>query len=107
MDTGVRTEEVSRVLLDTTYTKKIDCKNYWDSHGHRVECAPTQYKFDRLKKVELFRVIRKFNFTALDPKEFEFLELLVEGKKLQELGEITSYQALKTKVKLDCCVGAG
>jgi hypothetical protein len=34
------------------------------------------------------------------------LQLFVDGKKL-EIGEITEYRELKTKVKLKVCTGAG
>lgn len=107
MDSLDRTVEVSRDLVAMTYTRKIDCSNYWDSHGKAIPCAATQYKFDSLKKVELYRVVREHHSQYIPTYTTEWLYLYVDGKQLEGLGEITKYRALKTKVKLDCCVGAG
>ena len=103
----IKTKELSRELVDTTYTKKLECKNYWDSHGKRIEYATTQHAFDRLKKVELYRVKRQYLFETIPTYTAEFLLLYVEGKLFEDLGEITSYRPLKTKIKLECCIGAG
>jgi hypothetical protein len=35
------------------------------------------------------------------------LELFVDGERLTGIGEITLFKELKTKIKLECCVGAG
>lgn len=101
--------EISRELVREGYTKKVDCKNYWDSHGKKIWdfVAPTQYAFDRLKKYELYRVKQLWESEYIKPMESEHLELFIEGKRLDDLGEITEFRELKTKLKLDCCVGAG
>jgi hypothetical protein len=38
--------------------------------------------------------------------QWEYWHLYIDGKEL-EVGEIMSYKVLKTKIKLDCCVGCG
>lgn len=103
----ITTKELSRELLVEGYTKRIDCKNYWDSHGKRVEYAPTYYKFDREKKFELFKVVTETYYPSLDlAYKAEWWKLYID-REYYDLGEITGYSVLKTKVKLDVCVGAG
>lgn len=112
METGtldITTKEISRKLLHEGYTKKVDCKNYWDSHGKRVEHAPSQYKFDREKKFEIWEVVTETYYPAIDiTQTYTDWYLKVEGKELDpDLGWIMSYNHLKTKLKLDCCIGTG
>ena len=106
---NITTKEIGRKLLYEGYTKKIDCTNYWDSHGKRVEYAPTQYKFDREKKFEIWEVETETFYPAIDYTQTTTdWRLLVEGEKLDpNLGWIEEYNHLKTKLKLDCCVGCG
>lgn len=101
-------KEISRKLVAEGYTKKVDCKNYWDAHGERHYDfkAPTQYKFDRPKKFELYRVEREYQFEFTGSSVYEYLFLYIDGEKL-DVGEITEFRELKTKINLDCCVGAG
>ena len=110
MTTGtldIKTKELSRELLCEGYTKKVECTNFWDSHGKRVEYAPTQHKFDREKKFEIWKVISETFYPAIDyTYKYEDWKLYIEGELL-DIGEMMSYKALKTKLKLDCCVGAG
>ena len=105
----ITTKEISRKLLHEGYTKKVECKNYWDSHGTRVEYAPTQYKFDREKKFEIWEVETETFYPALNHiQRYTDWRILVEGEKLDpNLGWIMEYDHLKTKLKLDCCVGCG
>ena len=113
METSVKlditTKELSRTLLYEGYTKKIECKNYWDSHGKRVEWDPTQYKFDSEKKFEIWEITRETYYPGIDYIHTStYWKLLVEGEKLDpNLGWIMEYDHLKTKLKLDCCVGCG
>ena len=97
---------ISKELLVDGFTAKVDCKNYWDSHGKRVEYAPTQHKFDRQKKFEIYREVWEYYFDFVPTQTWEFWHLYIDGEKL-DLGEITRYEVLKTKLKLDVCVGAG
>ncbi len=107
MTIDLKTTELSRELLCEGYTRKVECTNYWDSHGKRVEYAPTQCKFDREKKFEIWKVVSEVFYSGLNyTHQFEYWYLYIEGKKL-DVGEIMSYKVLKTKIKLDCCVGAG
>lgn len=106
---NITTKEISRTLLHEGFTKKIECKNYWDSHGTRVEYAPTQYKFDFEKKFEIWEVVTETHYPAIDYTQtcVDWI-LIVEGESLDpNLGWIVSYTHLKTKLKLDCCVGTG
>ena len=105
----ITTKEIGRKLLHEGYTKKVECKNYWDSHGTRVEYAPTQYKFDREKKFESWEVETETFYPALNhTQRYTDWRILVEGEKLDpNLGWIMEYDHLKTKLKLDCCVGCG
>ena len=106
---NITSKEISRTLLHEGYTKKVECKNYWDSHGTRVEYAPTQYKFDREKKFEIWAVETETYYPAIDYTQVSVdWYLVVEGKDLDpNLGWIMEYDHLKTKLKLDCCVGCG
>lgn len=105
----ITTKEISRTLLHEGYTKKIECKNYWDSHGKRVDYADTQYKFDREKKFEIWEVVTETYYPAIDlTQQYTDWRLLVEGEKLDsDMGWVMGYDHLKTKLKLDCCVGCG
>lgn len=99
---------ISRELVCEGYTKKVVCKNYWDSHGKKIWdfTAPTQHTFDFPKKFELYREVREYNFEYVPKQTFEFLFLYIEGQLL-DVGEITSFRELKTQIKLEVCVGAG
>ena len=104
---GTITKEISRTLLLEGFTKKVECKNYWGSHGTRIECAPTQYTFDREKKFEILEVVTETYYPLTNyTQTCTDLELVVEGRLLDpNLGRIMSYGHLKTKLKLDCCMG--
>jgi len=106
---NITTKELSRKLLHEGYTKKIECKNYWDSHGKRVEYDPTQYAFDREKKFEIWEVETETYYPAIDYTQNSTNWIIrVEGEPLDSnLGWIMGYDHLKTKLKLDCCVGCG
>ncbi len=105
--TGISSKELSRELLCEGYTTKVECTNFWDSHGKRLECAPTQYKFDFTKKFEIWKVTGETSYSTLEyTHQWEYWKLYVDGKEL-DVGEIMSYKILKTKIKLDVCVGAG
>ncbi len=102
------TKEVSRELADFGYTKRVDIKSYWDSHGRAIPWGEDKIlKFSAPKKFELFRVKRLWITDFCDPQELEFLYLYLDGEKLEDIGQITCMTTLKTKLKLDCCVGAG
>ena len=105
--TGITSKEISRTLLHEGFTKKVECKNYWDSHGTRIECAPTQYTFDREKKFEIWEVVTETYCPSTNcTQTCTDLELVVEGRPLDpNFGRIMSYGHLKTKLKLDCCMG--
>jgi hypothetical protein len=98
---------IERELLVEGFTKKVECKNYWDSHGTRFDRADTQLKFDCEKKFEIYKEVYEYYFDFVPTQTWEFWHLYIDGQKVDDLGEITSYHALKTKLKLDCCVGAG
>lgn len=105
--TGISSKELSRELLCEGYTAKVECTNFWDSHGKRLECAPTQYKFDFTKKFEIWKVTGETSYSTLEyTHQWEYWKLYIDGKELN-VGEIMSYRILKTKIKLDVCVGAG
>ncbi len=100
--------EISRELVYQCYTSRIDCKAYWDSHGKHIPWDGSQViKYNILKKLDLYKVIRLLESDFHDPVEFHHLELYVDGERLTDVGEITCFRQLRTKVKLDCCVGAG
>lgn len=105
----ITTKEIGRKLLHEGYTKKVECKNYWDSHGTRVEHATTQYRFDREKKFEIWEVETETFYPSLNmSQKYTDWRLLVEGEKLDpDMGWVMGYDHLKTKLKLDCCIGCG
>ena len=95
----ITTKEISRTLIYEGYTKKVDCTNYWDSHGTRVEYAPTQYKFDSEKKFEIWEVVTETHYPAIGlTQQYTDWRLLVEGDKLDpDMGWIMAYDHLKTQ----------
>ena len=97
---------ISRELVAEGYTKKVECNNYWDSHGKAIPWGKEVYNLERLKKYELYREVREYHFEYVPTQTWEFLFLYIDGEKL-EVGEITKCTELKTKVKLEVCVGAG
>jgi hypothetical protein len=105
----ITTKELSRKLLYEGYTRKVECTNYWDSHGKRVEFDPTRYKFDREKKFEIWEVVLEIYYPTIEYTQTSTdWYLKVEGQDLgPNLGWITGYNHLKTKLKLDCCIGCG
>lgn len=103
----IKTKEISRELLVEGYTKKVECKNYWDAHGKRIEYAPTMHTFDCEKKFEIYKVITETFYPSLDyTHNAEWWKLYVDGEYF-DLGELMGYNVLKTKLKLDVCIGAG
>ena len=100
--------EISRESVYQCYANRIDTKAYWDSHGKAIPWDGSQiFKYDHLKKIELYRVQKRMESEYIKPYEFEELELFVDGERLKDIGQIIQFKELKTKVKLDCCVGAG
>lgn len=100
--------ETSRELIQKGYTKRVDVKAYWDSHGKAIPWEGDKiFKYPELREYELYRVQKKMESEYIQPYEFGELELFIEGERLGDIGQITCFQALKTKLKLDCCVGAG
>ena len=106
---GIITKEISRMLRLEGFTKKVECKNYWDSHGTRIECAPTQYTFDREKKFEIWEVVTETYYSSTNCTQiYTDWKLVVEGRPLDpDLGRVMGYAHLKTKLKLDCCIDYG
>lgn len=83
-------------------------KAYLDSHGKVIPWEKDQiFKYPDLKEYKLYRAQKKMESEYHLPYEFEELELFIEGDRLEGIGQITCFEALKAKLKLDCCVGAG
>jgi hypothetical protein len=100
--------EISRELVSEGYTKRVDTKAYWDSHGKVIPWDGSQvFKYPEPKKYELYRAKKRLESEYAIPYEFDDLELFVDGERLAGIGEITCFEELKTKIKLDVCVGAG
>ena len=99
---------ISRELVYSGYTKKVECRYYWDSHGDKVmDFQPAEtFKYDEPKKFELYREVREYNFEYVPAQTWDFLEFYIDGKRI-DVGEVTCFKELKTKVKLEVCVGAG
>lgn len=104
----MQVKEISRECIYQCYANRIDTKAYWDSHGKVIPWDGSQsFKYDSRKKLDLYRVTKRMESEYLKPCEFTELELFVDGERLKDIGEITEFEELKTKVKLQCCVGAG
>jgi predicted transcriptional regulator len=100
--------EISRKLVMQGHTKRVDVNAYWDSHGKAIPWDGSQvFRYPEPKKFELYRVEKRMESEYIKPYEFSELELFIEGERLKDIGEITYFEELKTKLKLDCCVGAG
>lgn len=98
--------ELGREKVSECFTKRIECKNYWNAHGKPHYMEPSVYIFDQPKRVELYQVHGKYICKYTPDFEVNFFDLYVDGVPLS-CGEIIEYQPLKTKVKLLCCVGSG
>lgn len=104
----MKTTETSRRLIRAGYTKRVDTKAYWDSHGKAIPWDGSKVlKYTEPKKYDLYRVGYVMESEYIKPYEFTQLELYLDGERLTDIGEITRFEELKTKLKLDCCVGAG
>ena len=104
----MKVTEISRELVREGYTKRVDTKAYWDSHGKAIPWEGSQViKYPESKKYTLYRVKQLWESDYIKPYEAEFLHLYIDGEKLMGIGEITCFEELKTKIKLDICVGAG
>jgi hypothetical protein len=100
--------ETSRELVYECYASKIDCNAYWDSHGKHIPWdGSKKLRYDCTKKIDLYRVTQLWESEYIKPQEFVHLEVFVDGERLKDVGEITWFTELHTKIKLDCCVGAG
>ena len=99
---------VSRELVQEGYTKRLDLRYYWDSHGKTIWDfeEPEIRKYSEPKKYEVYREVREYSFEYCPNQTWDFLFLYIDGEKV-DIGEITCVQALKTKVKVESCVGAG
>ncbi len=101
-------KELSRKLVYQCYTKRIDANAYWDSHGKHIPWDGSQIlRYPELRKLDLYRVQKQMISEYIKPYDFEELELFIDGERLLDVGQITCFRELKTKVRLDCCVGAG
>ena len=100
--------ELSRTHAYECYAKRIDVNAYWDSHGKAIPWDGSQVlKYPEPKKLDLYRVKHRIETDNVKPYEYEDLELFIDGERLKGIGQITCFKELKTKVHLDCCVGAG
>lgn len=111
-DFDIKVIELSRVKESECYAKKIEYSEYWNAHGKHVKFSDKNIiTFEQPKKFELFRVTRKFMFEYVPEQVYDFLELYADGVQcgatMGVTGEITCYKALKTKIKLDICIGSG
>lgn len=104
----MKTTEISRRCVRTGFTKRVDTKAYWDSHGKAIPWDGSKiFKYSRSKPYELHEVEYRIESEYAPPYDYSVLELFVEGERLKDIGQITCFEELKTKLKLDCCVGAG
>jgi hypothetical protein len=100
--------ELSRTKVYECKAKRIDICAYWDSHGKAIPWDGSKViKYIKSKKLELYRVGHRIESDYVRPYEYEELELFIDGERLCDIGQITCFKELKTKVRLDCCVGAG
>jgi hypothetical protein len=100
--------ELSREKVYVCDTKRIDVNAYWDSHGKAIPWEGSHvWKYPEAKHLELYRVHRRIESDYVRPYEYDDLELYIDDERLKEVGQITCFKELKTKVRLDCCVGAG
>lgn len=104
----VNMKVISRELVQEGYTKRFDLRYYWDSHGDTVWDfkEPETWKYSELKKYELYKEVREYYFDFVPTQTWEFLFLYIDGEKV-DVGEITFFKPLKTKIKIESCVGAG
>ena len=99
---------ISRELVQAGSTKRFDIRYYWDSHGKTIWDfkEPETRKYPDPVKYEVYREVREYYFDFCPTQTWEFLFLYINGEKI-DVGEITFIESLKTKVKIESCVGAG
>jgi hypothetical protein len=104
----MKTTEISRNCVRSGFTKRVDTKAYWDAHGKAIPWDGSQvFRYPEQKKYELHEVEYRMESEYIKPYEYSVLELFIDGERLTDIGQITYFEELKTKLKLDCCVGAG
>ena len=99
---------ISRELVQEGYTKRFDIRYYWDSHGKTLWNfkEPETWKYSEPVKYEVYHEVREYYFDFCPTQTWEFLFLYINSEKI-DVGEITFIEYLKTKVKIESCVGAG
>lgn len=83
--------------------QKIEIKKFWDSHGRKVDYG-TETRIGG--EVEIKQVIQTWEFGS-GPEDFEFWELYINGEVAEDVSDVTSYRALKTKLVVTSCIGHG
>lgn len=108
-DLGLKVEHLETKMLYSGETKKIEIKKYYDLDGRIIDEGTEVVKFDKPTTVNI--VSDKIRHTYPSPDmlsyEFESWKVSVDGKRVFEDLEITSYKVLKTKIVFEGCTGAG
>lgn len=106
-DLGCRNEELGRRTVLTTHTKRLDCWKYWNAHGVLHDWGTDIIKFPELRELNVVEVSMRMHFSMLPSYDYTRLELYANGERIKDLGEVTEVKILKTKVKLQSCIGSG
>ncbi len=102
------TEVLSSKTIYKGKTTRLEIHDYWDSHGTKVNWGNREVNFDHEAEIEIVSKQVKYDFgPSWRAQVFEIWDLLVDGKEYNLEAELTGYRALKTKLVLQACVGAG
>ena len=104
----IETEVLSSKTIYKGKTTRLEIHDYWDSHGTNVDWGKREKEFSHEVEIEIVSKQVRYDFGPhVAPQVFEVWDLLVNGKKYDLEAELTGYKALKTKLVLSACVGAG
>lgn len=103
----VETRVVSKETIAECIAKKIECRNYWDSHGRKVPYDPSVIEFDTPRKIELVEKVIEYVFPNAPSHTSTFWYLFADGEDLNIQGDVMRFKPFKTKLKVEVCVGTG
>ena len=102
-----RTVLSTKTLYEGSFNK-IEVNKYWDSHGREIDWGKETNNYDTPAQVKITSSIVRFDFGEhIKPQTWEIWNIYVNGKRFDTEFELTGYRALKSKLVLSACVGAG
>jgi hypothetical protein len=99
--------EVTRRLVYQCEAEQIDVTAYWNHQGEFIPSGGSQvYKFPKPLAVQLYAVEKSLEEAVDGIQNYKEFDLYVDEEHFEIIGQIINFKDLKTKIQLDCCVGA-